>query len=74
MLITQPLSTETNLRLLFRERSRLTDQTSAESRLLFSEDYTTRGTLVRGLTYNDVNALDIFEGTASLTLLELELG
>ena len=34
-------------------------------RILTPEEYNTRGTLVSGLTYRDVQSIDIFEGTVS---------
>lgn len=33
--------------------------------VLTSEEYNTRGTLVSGLTYRDVQSIDVFEGTVS---------
>jgi hypothetical protein len=33
---------------------------------LSAEEYNTRGTLVSGLSYQDIKALDIFEGSVSL--------
>ncbi|KAK8850714.1 hypothetical protein IAR55_004634 [Kwoniella newhampshirensis] len=40
-----------------------TNRLLSKSDVLTSEEVNTRGTLVRGLTYADVNALDLFEGT-----------
>jgi hypothetical protein len=44
-----------------------------DRRVLLPEDFLTRGTLVRGLSYADMGALDIFEGTVGVTVDSFDL-